>query len=119
MRQLFFIGNKLLGETSRQLVYVHGELQCPASYLWFCPYCGEVYARAPVMLPGNEGKVSKWQALCHACPRCDAPRYHSLESVPGSLWLSWDEDYLAALPNPVLQREAALHFAYYDRINHD
>jgi hypothetical protein len=66
--------------------------QWPNSYVFVCQHCGEVWARA------RAENVSEWLPLRLPCERCGS----------GSLWLSWDKEYCAALPREILLREVAL-----------
>jgi hypothetical protein len=71
-------------------------------YAWFCPRCGEIWAH--MHLPGRKYMV--WSRPCD--------RHKSVREPAGSLWLSWDYEYLKALPEPVLRREVELHFKHYE-----
>lgn len=106
-RQLFFIEGRLLGDCPRAFVLVHAEIQQPASALFFCRKCGEVFARCPILHPG--GKSTHWQSFAKLCRKCSGDS----TEVPGSLWLSWDKEFLGALPMPVLQWELERHLDFY------
>lgn len=112
MRQLFFLNGHFIGEAPRTLVHykdnVWGE---PASLLFMCGTCGEVYAEAPVMLPG--GKTTPWQAIRGCCEKCSGELLH----LPGSLWLSWDAEFQKALPYSLLEREFRIHLKFFGGIN--
>jgi hypothetical protein len=114
MRQLFFIEGKLVGEAPRKPLFVHGEAQLPTSDFWFCAHCGELYARAPVQLPS--GATTQWQSYMRCCRRCADLCYPSMGVVPGSIWLAWDIDFLAALPGAVLQWELERHLDHAERV---
>lgn len=73
------------------------------SDLHFCEVCGRVYGQVEV-----EGKA--WTSWKGVCDRCPSP--HTFP-VPGSLWKSWDHDYLASLPLAVLVREFELHYKHF------
>lgn len=74
----------------------------PPSYAFFCPCCGEVWARFPVQLTGAEvsGKMERFQAVTVACRKCPS---ESAFRVPGELWLSWDAEFSQALPEEALR----------------
>lgn len=97
MIQHYFLEGKYLGNAPRGKVFVHGELQNPYSYLWFCCKCGEVYAKAPIT---PESPSIEWSSIRGVC------RKHSNGwQAPGALNLSWDRDFMAALPASVLTAE--------------
>ena len=106
-RQLFFVEGQLLGSALRAPVLVHTELVPPASGLWFCQHCGEVYAKAPVV-DESTGHPTPWQSYRGLCRKCAALSPFASE-IPGSIWLSWDRDFLAALPPDVLTWEFLRH----------
>lgn len=112
-RQLFFIEGRLLAEAPRDRVFVHADLQPPESMLFYCGVCGEVYARLPVMTP--MGQTTEWQSYKRLCRKCHAHESLSRGLIPGSVWLGWDGDFLAALPVPVLQWECERHLETFDR----
>lgn len=111
-RQLFIIEGKVLGDTLRSLTRVHEQLTEPLSLLFYCKFCGEVYAKCPVMRA--DGSTTQWQSFRCCCRKC-AARSSLLSDWPGCVWLSWDRDYLAALPEPVLQWELLRHIDSYER----
>jgi hypothetical protein len=113
MRQLFIIEGNFLAECPRLPIFVHAEVQAPASYLWYCELCGEVYARAPVL--HDNGRMERWTSWGGVCRSCSTPASGSLIRIPGSLWLSWDEDFLAALPEPVVAWELQRHVDSLER----
>jgi len=89
IRQDFFLGSSYLGTAERKLQFLGTHVVLPESKLWFCPHCGDVWARAVV-------EKAEWQSYRVPCPK---------HPKGGSLWLSWDKEYLAALPKPVLEYE--------------
>ncbi len=94
--QHYIIAGAYLGSAPRRLVFVHGEPRLPESVLYYCRYCGEVFAKCPV------DSSSQWQAYAMCCGRCP-PR--SVFDIPGSVYRDWDRDFVAALPEPVLRQE--------------
>ena len=106
-RQLFFIEGKLLGSAVRAPVLTFGELAAPLSGLWFCQHCGEVFAKAPV-IDDTTNRPTPWQSHRSLCRKC-APSSPFASEIPGSIWLSWDRDFLAALPATVLTWEFLRH----------
>lgn len=96
----FFSGSQYLGQGMLRLTFIKGELERPISRAFFCPICGEVWARVVV-----EG-ASEFQSYTRTCARHD-PRW-SIE-IPGSIWISWDRDFQDAFPSEALKREVRLH----------
>lgn len=92
--QFFEIERRPCGTAERTTAL---EGLAPLGYAFFCPQCGEVWAIAPI--PERDFQV--WTRPC---------RRHTYPlSLPGSLWLSWDEDFNDALPEGVVRREFELH----------
>lgn len=112
-RRLFIVEGTYLGESPVAAFFVHEELRAPYSYLWFCEQCGEVYARSPVL--DGAGKQSPWQSYASTCRRC-ARLSACFYRVPGSLWLNWDKNLLAAFPDAVLRYEFERHLDQLDKV---
>lgn len=110
-RQLFFIEGKLLGEAPREAFFLHGELAEPLSALWFCQHCGEVFAKAPIMRAN--GTVTPWQSYRATCRKCSPKAIFSSE-IPGSIWLSWDYDFLSTLPPCIITWEFNRHLDKFE-----
>lgn len=111
-RRLFIVEGTFLGESPVAAFFAHEELRAPYSYLWFCERCGEVYARSPVI--SAAGQTSPWQSFASTCRRC--PPTSGVYRLPGSLWLNWDKDLLAAFPDAVLRHETLRHLDYFDKV---
>lgn len=77
----------------------------PSSFAFFCPYCGQVWARAHC-----EGRVYRVWAV--ECSRHPAP---SWTQVAGSLWLEWDKEFTACFPPAVMEREVQIHLAHAEK----
>jgi hypothetical protein len=107
-RQLFFLRGKLLGDAPREAVIRMGQLQLPLSYLFVCGVSGEVFARCPVVT--SSGAVRPWQVQT----MLDIRQGPSHSWIPGSIWTSWDTDFIAAFPDAVLQWELERHLDYYE-----
>ena len=114
MKQLYFIEGRLLGESPRKAIFVHSTLQEPTSDLYFCGRCGKVYATLPVIRA--DGSSTPWQSYRHICRQCGVSHQRFLGDWPGSIWRSWDHDFLATLPVSVLQWELERHLDAYERI---
>lgn len=112
-RQLFFIESRLLGEACRDSERVFGEPFRPRSYLFFCRLCGEVYAQCPCLAP--DGSQTPWQAQAGVCRKCGRKHQSFLSEWPGSVYVSGNPSYLAALPVAVLQWELERHLDSFER----
>ena len=96
----YFLGNRLLGSTSR--VQTWDGIQPARSLAYFCPTCGEVWGRL-VVAPSDE-----WLALSAPCARHPA----WLGTVPGSFLRGWNPTGLAELPDELLPYEFDIHWTY-------
>ena len=124
--QQFFIEGQYLGQVEREAVRVQEDVRAPASLIFICEVCGEVYAKAPVTnrsilgtdVTGQGVNLSKWQAHTGLCRK--HPPTYMFAQVPGSLWRVWDKPFLEALPMPVLQWELERHLDAIERLeNHE
>lgn len=111
--QYFIVEGKYLGQAPRKLVFIHAHLQAPNSYAFFCPICGEVWARCPIQR-GDQGyqltePTTHWQILHVACRK----HYMHAYSVPGGLMLDWDREFSDALPKAALRWELSRHLELY------
>jgi len=112
-RQLYFLEHRLIAEAPRNLVRVHETLAPPTSDLYFCPHCGEVWARLPVL--NDKGATTKWQSFRHTCRKC-AEAHVETFVVAGSIWRSWDLEFNLCLPASVLSWELERHLDHFERI---
>lgn len=80
----------------------------PDSLAFFCPACGDVWARLPVELPDDS--FTPFFILTAAC------RNHSTSywQCPGSLRTGTSETLQQTFPLPVLQWETQRHIDWYD-----
>lgn len=104
--QHFIIEGKHLGTVERGRHFVHGEVQLPQAYAFFCPYCAEIWARCPV-----DG-VKAFHALTSTCRR----HKRSSFSVPGSLRVALDDDFNNSFPPEVIRWEFHRYLNYYEGI---
>lgn len=111
-RQLFFIEGKLLGEAPRKAILRQGTIMEPTSDLYFCRVCGGTYAKLPCLRP--DGQTTPWQSHRGTCRMC-ASFSQFFSDFPGSIWRSWDEPFLEALPVAVLQWELSCHLDNIER----
>lgn len=94
--QHFFAEGRYLGSALRGTQLVHGEFQKPPSYIFICHACGETYGKAIF-----EGKTY-CQPIVGACRRHNSL---SIFRDPGSLWLSWDLDFINSFPEQAIYHE--------------
>lgn len=112
-QQQFIIDGRLFPAVERQPSFCAGQEILPVSYAFFCPCCADVWARCPVT--DSAGTVALFQPVTNHC-RKHRPldqRKHWL--IPGSVWLEVyadDTEYLAAMPQELLQQELLLHADY-------
>jgi hypothetical protein len=100
MPAAYFLGNRLLAVTTRSPLW-DDMRESSRSQMYFCPTCGEVWARIAV-----EGQ--SWVAHHIGCAQHPSPVY----DVGGSfipLWRSRLDD----LPQEVLEYELAIRLATY------
>jgi len=111
--QHFHVEGRFLGSVVRSHVIVHGERQPAYSYAYFCPDCGELWAKCPVT--DENGFVNKWQIQGGHCRLHPGP---SQFTVAGSLLLAWEPEYSALLLScpDVVRWEYQRHMEYYDRV---
>ncbi len=107
--QTFIFAGTKLGEAFRKGKQVHEELQRPANLLFYCGNCGLVYAKCPILCFSLCGP---WQSIKGCCMDCTPT---SQFEVPGSIWITWDEDFLLALPMPVLEQELKRHLDWKEK----
>ena len=112
--QHFYAEGAFLGSVVRPSVIVHGELQSPYSYAYFCPDCGEVWARCRAREIGKFHSA-KWQVQGGYCRK--HPERSNPFSVAGSLMLAWEPEYcelLLSCPD-VVKWEFDRHMEFIER----
>lgn len=107
--QHYIVGGKYLGQSPRSKVHVHEELQPPYSFAYFCPQCGDVWARCPVVKDSTQ-ETQRYMVHALACEKHQQDRF--LQPA-GAMMLSWDEVYNAAMPLEVLRRELLIWLQDY------
>lgn len=101
--QTWIIDGKMLAQSPGAPEHIRAELHPPLSLAFFCPQCGEVWARR-IISPGT-----RWNAITHECPKHRSPRYCEPE---GSIWMNYNKDYLEHLPLEVLRYETLLRLEH-------
>ena len=110
--QHFHVEGRFLGSVTRPATIVHAERQPPYSYAYFCPDCGNLWAKCPVS--DTNGRVMKWQIQGGHCKDHPGP---SAFTVAGSLLLAWEEEYSALLLScpDVVKWEFDRHMEFIER----
>ena len=105
----FFIGEHCLGEAQYNADPTCSTYQATESVAYFCPGCGEVWAR--VILSGTEvGKAARlWQVYQRTCGKC--PTAHP-QDLPGSLILASTMEILEELPKALWETEFQQHLRW-------
>jgi hypothetical protein len=107
--QHFIVEGKYLGAVQRNLERVHNTAAIPQSYAFFCPECGDVWARCPVTFGTKQQSFLVWRISCR---KHDSSHYLN---VPGSLHMAWDKPFSEAFPEEVLWRELAVHLDHAEK----
>lgn len=112
--QHFIIEGRPFGTGDRGFVYTKEVKHIPWSVLYVCRYCGNEYARAPVLVAGVEREYTVHTGVCRRC----AQRTRSVHfDIPGSIWRSWDAEFVNAFPPEVLRWELERHIEHTERWN--
>lgn len=106
--QTWWVDGRILGSAPAGLERTHNQLHPPVSYAWFCPHCGEIWARR-IISPSR-----RWFAWTGCCVKCEAVNNNSLR-MPGSIWLPSDPEYLANLPHFMYRYEAETALKFWHR----
>lgn len=107
---LFIIHGKPAGQgVMPNFIYGNREVAAPQSKCFFCPACGDIWARMVLLEPGKHSYFTLEWRKCEK-HEANGPRAFDL---PGSLWLDWNVDYTDNLPPAILQREFDLHIKHY------
>jgi hypothetical protein len=107
MLQHFIIHNRHMGYCERpDLIAVQGELAPPVSVAYFCPSCGEVWARAA---------IDNRPFMVHVMPCNRHPQQDFGLRVPGALTLPWDAEYSNSFPQEVAAWEFMRHLEWVER----
>lgn len=96
--QTWVINGEDLGSSPCSLEFTASISHPPRSLAFACPVCGEVWARRII------SPATRWFFWSICCSACHASNPNAL-SIPGSIWLSWDREYLLNLPVSVLKAE--------------
>ena len=110
--QHIYVEGGYLGNIPRKKLFIHGELHEPQHYAYFCPSCGNLWARLPV-----DGTVTEnwWRIVGGYCRK--HPERSNPFSVAGSLMLGWEPEYcelLLSCPD-VVKWEMARHLEFIER----
>lgn len=91
----FFVKGNWLGTVELYDVQVHEELHPPGSEAYFCPTCGDVWARFPV-IDKMTNKTIKYLARAVHCEK---------DGGTGELYAPWNPDFTSSLPNDAVRYE--------------
>lgn len=97
--QTWFIDKGLVAQAPCKPEHIRNESHPPLSLAFFCPKCGDVWARR-IIEP-----ATRWNVLTHECAKHPAPRYCE---PAGSIWIDYNTEFLKNLPKEVLMYELNL-----------
>lgn len=97
--QTWFLDGKCIGQAPCKAEHVRNEMHPPLSLAFFCPVCGDVWARRMIE------PATRWNVLTRECKKHPSPRYCEPQ---GSVWIEYDKDFLDNLPKNILQYETLL-----------
>lgn len=98
----FFIQGEFLGTSLVEGEDRRGASRPPWSIAYFCPACGEVWAR--IHFEGQR---------FYTCTRlCDKHASEMRIEVPGSIWVPFEPAIMRELPEAVLRRELQTHLKH-------
>lgn len=97
--QHFIVEGKYLGSAQRGLTFINGGIGAPQSYAFFCPLCGDLWARCPV--EANDGLTEEFMVWTKCCKKHGR---HSFD-LPGSLYMAWDKSFSDSFPDELLREE--------------
>lgn len=101
--QHFYVHGEYLGSSERLPLITKGVAHRPFSVAYFCPTCGEVWARAAI----EGAPFQPWVVSCE--------KHRGLKYSPaGCLWMDWDKDYTKAFPPKVLKRELEMLLEHFE-----
>ena len=113
VKQHFFIEGKYYGFGIRGPALMHGLQGRARSYAFFCPYCGEVWARCQVETAASADKHENYVVWSVPCRKHPAYQYE----VAGALTLQFEEPFNDGFPEEVLQWELARHLDHAEHYN--
>lgn len=91
--QVFYLKNKFLGTCRVDHLFIHGQKCSPRSIAWFCPKCGDIWARCATISIGVN-KTSEWSTITRICGSCGSSINLSKLQPPGTIidsYLLWNE----------------------------
>lgn len=102
--QHFIIEGRHLGTAMRRSESREDGARVPLSLAFFCRVCGDLWAKCPV--EASPGKPSAWICYNVDCRKHQKP---GGVAVPGSLHLSWDDEFSSSFPLEVVRWEFDRH----------
>lgn len=97
----WIVEGNYLGKSPASKRWCHEQLCPPIGYHFFCTECGRLWASCPV--DGEKHMV--WARPC-----ADHPP--AFGSVPGTLHMEWEKEFVADMPAKVIEREFLLHLRW-------
>lgn len=115
--QYFFISGQLVGQAQRKPAMYRNLPGPPLSYSFYCEYCGDTFARCPVV--DKDNRQSPWLAIRRICSSCGGKARY-LSQWPGALDPhNSDSDFVNTFPLKVLHLELLAHLDHFERIFND
>ena len=104
----YWIGGRFIGAGLAERERIHEGFYVPRSFAYFCPSCGDIWARVIVLDSEVSQKFFAWVA---ACPK------HELDGagVPGSLLLPLNNTFNDAFPDEMIQWEFEQHLRWAEK----
>lgn len=93
LKQHYIVEGEYLGHGLRADYSTVGTSSDVYAYAFFCKVCGRVWASCPIDAP------VEWHILNVPCPK------DTNFAWGGSIWLSYDREFIAAFPPAVISRE--------------
>lgn len=108
--QHFWIHGKHYGTAQRTTVPCHETKTHPDSKSYFCPVCGEIWAQCPI----EDSATGLFRPYVVTTVPCS--KHHKVSQwlvVAGTLYQSWDKEFVCAMPEAVLKRELEILLKTY------
>jgi hypothetical protein len=105
--QTIFLGSAVFLTPPRKPLILEGTFMHPTGYAWFCPTCGDIWARAVV--EGCSFQLIHMPCVLH-------PHPFPTREPAGSLYIFWDQLFLDTLPLALLHRELLLHLNHFEGV---
>lgn len=101
MQQFWQIENENFGPDNIGLEFAHAQPHRPFNIAFFCPFCGDIWARR--IVPDGDPQWTLWTRPCAKHPNSIS------RGISGSVWQDYDTEYLNHMPLELLRREFLLY----------